>query len=73
MSLEKRATEDWQKRDVMEKILKVWIENPSLRLSQLLINSIDVDTNLYIVEDYDLVDKVYAFDKKYNKKIPIND
>ena len=69
--MKNRATEDWQKRDVMEKILKVWIENPSLRLSQLLINSIDVDTNLYVVEDYDLVDKVFTFSERYNKKIPI--
>lgn len=69
--MKNRATEDWQKRDVMEKILKVWIENPSLRLSQLLINSIDVDTNLYVVEDYDLVEKVFAFSERYNKKIPI--
>ena len=69
--MKNRATEDWQKRDVMEKILKVWIENPSLRLSQLLINSIDVDANLYVVEDYDLVDKVFTFSERYNKKIPI--
>jgi hypothetical protein len=69
--MKNRATEDWQKRDVMEKILKVWIENPSLRLSQLLINSIDVDTNLYVVEDYDLVEKVFTFSERYNKKIPI--
>jgi hypothetical protein len=69
--MKRRATEDWQKRDVMEKLLKVWIENPSLRLSQLIVNSIDVDTNLFIVEDYDLVDKVFAFSERYNKKIPI--
>ena len=69
--MKNRATEEWQKRDVMEKILAVWIENPSLRLSQLLINSIDVDTNLYVVEDYDLVDKVFTFSERYNKKIPI--
>ena len=30
--MKNRATEDWQKRDVMEKILKVWIENPSYEL-----------------------------------------
>jgi len=71
--MKNRAIEDWQKRDVMEKILAVWLENPSLRLSQLIVNSIDVDTNLYIVEDYDLVENVFAFSERYNKKIPIND
>jgi hypothetical protein len=71
--MKNRAIEDWQKRDVMEKILAVWLENPSLRLSQLIVNSIDVDTNLYIVEDYDLVENVSAFSERYNKKIPIND
>ncbi len=62
--MKNRANEDWQKRDVMEKILKVWMENPSLRLSQLIVNSIDIDTNLFIVEDYDLVEKVFAFSER---------
>jgi hypothetical protein len=69
--MKNRAVEIWQKRDVMEKILAVWLENPSLRLSQLIVNSIDVDTNLFIVEDYDLVESVHTFSERYNKKIPI--
>ena len=69
--MKNRATEEWQKRDVMEKILAVWLENPSLRLSQLIVNSLNKDSNLFIVEDYELVDSVYAFSERYNKKIPI--
>jgi len=69
--MKNRATEDWQKRDVMEKILKVWVENPSLRLGQLILNAIGHTDYIFITEDYELVEKVFAFSERYNKKIPI--
>jgi hypothetical protein len=70
--MKNRATEEWQKRDVMEKILAVWLENPSLRLGQLIVNAMGADDpDIYSTEDYDLVDSVYAFSERYNKKIPI--
>lgn len=74
MSLPKRALEEWQKRDVMEKILAFWLENPQLRLGQLISNAMKKDDpDPFYVEDYDLVDKIAAFSERYNQKIPIND
>lgn len=68
MILKKRAIHEWQKRDVMEKMLKLWIENTHLRLGQLIINAIGKDTDLYNIEDYDLIEKLFTFNNKFNFK-----
>jgi hypothetical protein len=54
---ETRAMEPWQKKDVMEKLLKLWMENPELRLGQLINNYISY-RELYHIEDYDLIDSL---------------
>lgn len=59
---DKNAKEDWQRKDVVEKLLTVWKQNPHLRLGQLLINSLDnmqESSKLFYMEDYDLIDKLY--------------
>jgi hypothetical protein len=61
-----RAEEEWQKRDVMEKLLTMWLNNPQLRLGQLLVGAVPASTyDLFFTEDYDLVDMV----AKYNEFI----
>jgi hypothetical protein len=57
-----RAEEEWQKRDVMEKLLDVWLKHPNLRLGQLIINSLPVNgVDAFNVEDYRLVELAYKF------------
>ena len=69
--MKNRAIEIWQKRDVMEKILDVWLKNPSLRLGQLIVNAMgNDDPDIFNTEDYELVDSIFAFSERY-KKIPI--
>jgi hypothetical protein len=66
-----RAVEEWQKRDVLEKLLDVWLKRPSLRLGQLIICAMspnDDSNSIFNIEDYCLVEKVYNFDKKHYKK-----
>lgn len=70
--VEGRATLDLQKREVISKILNVWISNPHLRLGQLLVNAMSdpsVKTDIFQIEDYDLMALVEAFDQKVNPVI----
>lgn len=63
-----RATEEHEKRQVMEKILAIWIQNPSLRLGQMLQNSQDIrGQNLFYTEDFKLAEDVVAFHKKFGQ------
>jgi hypothetical protein len=64
--MENRATENWQKRDVLEKILDSWLALPELRLGQLLQNAIG-NAELFYIEDYDLVNDVVSFKKSFEK------
>ena len=50
----KRAVTEDQKKEVINKILLIWLANPELRLSQLILNIFD-DEDFFYVEDYDLV------------------
>ena len=71
--VEGRATLDHQKKEVIQKILHVWLTTPQLRLGQLLVNAMqDHDNghfNLFNIEDYDLMDLVLEFHNKRNPPI----
>jgi len=63
--MKNRAVEEWEKKDVMEKILNMWLKTPHLRLGQLIENAIR-NQGLSHIEDYDLVNEINAFHKAYN-------
>lgn len=54
-----RAMKDYEKREIVERLYRVWVENPHLRFGQLVKNVIR--ENLYNVEDSDLIDKIESF------------
>ena len=57
-SLEYRAHTDEQKREVIERLYRLWVKCPSLRLGQLIINCFDMD--FYYTEDFDLIETLEA-------------
>jgi len=72
--IKNRAEEEWQKRDVMEKLLAIWIQHPKLRLGQLIGNSLPINNiDVYFVEDYSLVEMVYKFHERCVEVIPVTD
>jgi hypothetical protein len=66
----KRAIDDSQKQEILERLLEVWKANPSLRLGQLIGNvyhSTDRGgVNLYYQEDYPLLK---SLEEAYEKKV----
>jgi hypothetical protein len=64
LPIPQRAISAKQKRDVMERILKVWEENPEMRLGQLLINS---GASLFYAEDFSLAETVEDFNRDLKK------
>ncbi len=70
--VEGRATLDLQKKEVISKILNVWLSNPNLRLGQLLVNAMSdpsIKTDIFFIEDYDLLKLVEEFNDKQNPVI----
>lgn len=60
-----RAWTQEQKEQVLSTILLIWNQNPELRLGQLLLNA--AQTNLYSIEDFDLLallQKIYSLEKE---------
>lgn len=64
LPIPQRAISAKQKRDVMERILKVWEENPEMRLGQLLINS---GASIFYAEDFSLAETVEDFNRDLKK------
>lgn len=54
-----RAVDDRMKKEILNRLLAVWEENPSLRLMQLLGNVFRNDP--YYIEDYDAIRVVEEF------------
>lgn len=50
-----RANTPEQKREVIERLLTLWLEQPELRLGQLIMNTTH---NIYYIEDFDLLDNL---------------
>lgn len=59
--LKKRAVSDQKKKEIIDGILEIWINNPSQRLGQLIDNAIYPEKNLFNIEDYDLLSKLKEF------------
>jgi hypothetical protein len=66
IALPNRANNATQKRDVMERLLKVWEAMPELRFGQLLLN-VEHD-GLFTIEDFDLVEQAEILQHKRGKK-----
>lgn len=60
----KRAIQDWEKKDVMEKILHIWKKNPHLRLGQLLTNACP---NLFYAEDYEVIENLHKHSRDHGR------
>ena len=59
-----RAATDQQKEECLAKLLEVWKSSGQMRLGQLLVNAHHIGpskTDLFYVEDLDLIDSVVKF------------
>lgn len=56
----RRAYSDAQKKRVMKRLLKVWIDNPFLRLSQLIASAYYAK-DIFYVEDEDFIKDIEKF------------
>ena len=56
-----RAESDDDKRQIVDRILDVWLRNPELRLGQLLTNT----GGIYYTEDFTLAKRVEDFYRNY--------
>ncbi len=56
----KRATTKIQKREVIERLLDVWLSVPELRLGQLIDTGVPCGDkrDLFYIEDYDLLHEI---------------
>jgi len=56
----KRATTDKQKREIIERLYKLWTEHPNLRLGQLMGNVYHYPSGIdpYFDEDYDFTQRL---------------
>lgn len=77
IDLEKRAWFPKQKKTVLDRLLVAWLDNPELRLGQLLQNSLLTlpsapdESFIFNVEDSVLIEAVESFSlslKKHNEK-----
>jgi len=68
----RRAAEHWQKRLIIEGLMATWLENPELRLGQLLVNACNSDDkaksrlpeDIFYLEDMDLGDLLLDYRNK---------
>lgn len=58
-----RATTPEQKKQIVEDLLSIWLDNPGLRLGQLIGNVYHAPTggDPYHVEDYDFINEISEF------------
>jgi hypothetical protein len=62
-----RAITEAQKREVIEQLLKLWEQAPELRLGQMISNAVAGDP--FYIEDYDLIRRIEANNKKNRGKL----
>lgn len=55
--MDKRACSPQQKKEIMERLYAVWINNPELRLGQLLYNAFP-NVDIFYIEDEDFIQKL---------------
>lgn len=58
-----RAKTPEQKKEIVEDLLSIWLDNPKLRLGQLIGNVYHAPSggDPYHVEDYDLINEISAY------------
>ena len=64
MTMRRRAMTPQQKRDIIERLLSLWEDNPDLRLGQLISNT-EGQANQFYLEDYqfmDMLEKYYEME-----------
>lgn len=68
MSVPNRAEEESQKRECIQKLLDVWLANPTMRLGQLLDNAVfqSKGAPIFYIEDITLVQAVIDFSQFLN-------
>lgn len=66
--MKKRAKTPAQKKEVLDRILQIWIANPSLRLGQMISIALPDGGDPFYVEDYALIEKLE--NSRYLNKVP---
>lgn len=56
----KRAESKENKKEIIKRILDIWVDLDCLRLGQLLDDAL-VQSDLFFIEDYDLIEKLEKF------------
>lgn len=65
----RRAITPEAKRELVERLLALWLEWPALRLGQLIMNTMrPTHAQLYNIEDHDLVSKLEKDYEGYRKQ-----
>jgi len=63
----RRARHTYQKRQIVENLLVLWIEYPEQRLGQLIGNVLGSSEPLFYVEDLDLDERLNEFRERHSK------
>lgn len=63
-NIAKRAYTPEQKKEIINRLLVVWISLPDLRLGQLIANANltkNEDKDIFYIEDFELIEKMESF------------
>jgi uncharacterized protein YihD (DUF1040 family) len=52
---------------ILERIREIWVENPDLRLTQLIMNALNMNQDPYYVEDEHLENCLNEYQKEYKE------
>lgn len=50
-----RANTPEEKQEIMERLYKLWLKHPELRLGQLIVNIYRSSNSLYLAEDFNFI------------------
>jgi hypothetical protein len=64
--MNKRAITSQQKHEIIDRLFTVWINNPDLRLAQL-ISIVFGPQDLFYVEDYDFIKELETINESRNQ------
>lgn len=64
MSPRGRARTEKQKRLIMTRLFYAWLDNPHLRLGQLIANALPCERQLFHIEDEELAEIIEKFPKE---------
>lgn len=70
IQIKNRAKTPKEKKQVLNDLLKVWLQNPELRLAQLLMNLQNADgIDIYYKEDFTLIEDLKKFYNYENENL----